>query len=62
MTQPTEVVKWQTSQDGLDRLWQTTGPGPKPGTDEVLVEIHAVSLNYRDTEGECLDIAAGDVQ
>jgi NADPH:quinone reductase-like Zn-dependent oxidoreductase len=54
MTQPAGVTKWQTSQDGLDRIWQTSGPVPKPGKDEVLVEIHAVSLNYRDTEGEYL--------
>lgn len=26
---------------------------PAPGAGEVLVEIHAVSLNYRDVEGKC---------
>lgn len=25
---------------------------PAPGPHEVLVEVHAVSLNYRDVEGE----------
>ncbi|KAI1613136.1 alcohol dehydrogenase [Exophiala viscosa] len=50
MAAPTEVVKWQTSQDELDHLWKTTGPIQEPGRCEVLVEIHAVSLNYRDTE------------
>lgn len=46
------VIRWESSQDGLGNLVQTTGPIPTPGKDEVLVEIHAVSLNYRDSEGE----------
>ncbi|KAK5242244.1 hypothetical protein LTS03_006200 [Exophiala xenobiotica] len=50
MSLPGEVHKWQASQDGLENLTRSTGPMPKPGKDEVLVEIHAVSLNYRDTE------------
>ena len=62
MAPPTEVNKWQTSQDGLDHLWKTTGPIQGPGTCEVLVEIHAVSLNYRDTEGEFVEVARGDLQ
>lgn len=44
--------KWITAQDGLDKLTLQDAPAPDPpGTDEVLVEIKAVSLNYRDTEG-----------
>ncbi|EXJ81708.1 alcohol dehydrogenase [Capronia coronata CBS 617.96] len=50
MTKPGEVTKWLASQDGLQNLTKTTGPLPTPGKDEVLVEIHTVSLNYRDTE------------
>ncbi|OLN91629.1 Zinc-type alcohol dehydrogenase C1773.06c-like protein 2 [Colletotrichum chlorophyti] len=46
----TEVQRWQTRQDGLDKLFLTTGTFPKPGKGEVLVKINAVSLNYRDTE------------
>ncbi|KAK5207995.1 hypothetical protein LTR96_006252 [Exophiala xenobiotica] len=52
MSLPGEVHKWQASQDGLENLTRSTGPMPTPGKDEVLVEIHAVSLNYRDTEVE----------
>lgn len=44
--------QWQTRQDGLDRIFQTTGPVPKAGDGEVLVRVKTVSLNYRDTEGE----------
>lgn len=43
--------QWKTRQDGLDKVFQTTGPVPKPGDGEVLVRIKTVSLNYRDTEG-----------
>ena len=46
-----EIQQWKTLQDGLDNVFMTTTPMPKPGRDEVLVEIHAVSLNYRDPEG-----------
>ncbi|KAJ3563535.1 hypothetical protein NPX13_g8161 [Xylaria arbuscula] len=46
------MKQWVTNQDGLDklRLIEVTEPTElKEG--EVLVEIHSVSLNYRDTEG-----------
>lgn len=43
--------RWQTRQDGLDKIFQSTGPVPVPGEGEVLVRVKAVSLNYRDTEG-----------
>ncbi|GME46229.1 putative zinc-binding dehydrogenase [Neofusicoccum parvum] len=46
----TQIRQWQTLQDGLDKVYQSTAPLPTPGKDEVLVEIRAVSLNYRDTE------------
>lgn len=44
--------KWQTRQDGLDKVFQVTETVPKPGPGEVLVRVKSVSLNYRDTEGE----------
>lgn len=45
------VKQWLTSLDGLDKLRQTVAPMPSPGPGQVLVEVHAVSLNYRDIEG-----------
>lgn len=51
MAQPSEIRQWTTSQDGLDTLKLQTAPFPEPGKKEVLVKIHTVSLNYRDTEG-----------
>ncbi|KAJ9352760.1 putative alcohol dehydrogenase [Paecilomyces variotii] len=47
---PTTIKQWVTAQDGLDNLRMTEADMPVPGDKEVLVEIHAVSLNYRDTE------------
>lgn len=44
--------QWKTRQDGLDKVFQTTGPVPQPGQGQVLVRIKTVSLNYRDTEGK----------
>ncbi|PYI13079.1 putative alcohol dehydrogenase [Aspergillus japonicus CBS 114.51] len=44
------IQQWTTPLTGLDSLRQTTAPQPTPGPNEVLVEIHAVSLNYRDIE------------
>ncbi|GAD99161.1 alcohol dehydrogenase, zinc-containing, putative [Paecilomyces variotii No. 5] len=46
----TTVKQWVTAQDGLDNLQMTQADMPTPGDTEVLVEIRAVSLNYRDTE------------
>lgn len=48
---PSTVKQWVTAQDGLDKLRMAEADMPTPGDKEVLVEIHAVSLNYRDTEG-----------
>lgn len=47
-----EIQKWQTLQDGLDGLARATAPMPAVPLpeDHVLVKIHTVSLNYRDTE------------
>lgn len=45
------VRQWRTLQDGLDNIFMVTAPMPNPGRDEVVVEIHAVGLNYRDPEG-----------
>ncbi|KAL2261701.1 hypothetical protein VTK26DRAFT_3574 [Humicola hyalothermophila] len=50
MAEQQQVQQWLTQQDGLDQLKRGTASMPKPGKDEVLVEIRAVSLNYRDTE------------
>lgn len=47
-----EIKQWITSQDGIDKLTLSTAPAQMPGDQEVLVKILAVSLNYRDTEGQ----------
>ncbi|KAF2689830.1 NAD(P)-binding protein [Lentithecium fluviatile CBS 122367] len=47
---PRRVKRWLTGQDGLDKLRLDEVECPEPGEDEVLVEVRAVSLNYRDTE------------
>lgn len=51
MTRPQKVRQWLTGQDGLEKLRMADDDCPAPGEDEVLVEVHSVSLNYRDTEG-----------
>ncbi|KAF7548675.1 hypothetical protein G7Z17_g6903 [Cylindrodendrum hubeiense] len=52
MTLPDVNKQWTTAQDGLDKLQFTEGKVPEPKDGEVLVKVLAVSLNYRDTEGE----------
>lgn len=47
---PQQIKQWFTEQDGLDNLHFGTGELPAPQDGQVLVKIHAVSLNYRDTE------------
>ncbi|BCS15736.1 hypothetical protein ALUC_70969S [Aspergillus luchuensis] len=46
------LTQWTTPLTGLSSLTKSTTniPIPTPGDHEVLVEIHAVSLNYRDVE------------
>jgi NADPH:quinone reductase-like Zn-dependent oxidoreductase len=39
---------WQIPSFGIDSLELVERPTPEPGPGEVLVKIHAVSLNYRD--------------
>jgi NADPH:quinone reductase-like Zn-dependent oxidoreductase len=39
---------WQFSSFGIDSLELVERPTPQPGPGEVLVRVHAVSLNYRD--------------
>lgn len=51
---PNVVQQWLSRQDGLEKLARGTAPMPTAGEGEVLVEIKAVSFNYRDTEGESL--------
>jgi len=51
MATPQQITQWVTNQDGLDNLKQETVSMPQPtGDDQVLVKIHTVALNFRDTE------------
>ncbi|KAI0393727.1 hypothetical protein F5Y17DRAFT_466719 [Xylariaceae sp. FL0594] len=48
-----KMKQWVTKQDGLDKLRLVEVPEPQESDlkeGEVLVKIHRVSLNYRDTE------------
>ncbi|KAF2025782.1 NAD(P)-binding protein [Setomelanomma holmii] len=47
---PQKIKQWLTGQDGLDKLRIEEVECPTPKENEVLVEIHSVSMNYRDTE------------
>ncbi|KAL9618249.1 MAG: hypothetical protein Q9160_007019 [Pyrenula sp. 1 TL-2023] len=44
------MKQWISDLSGLANLRQVPADIPSPGEDEVLVEIHTVSLNYRDIE------------
>ncbi|KAI7537261.1 NAD(P)-binding protein [Hortaea werneckii] len=44
------MKQWVTAQNGLDNLRLVEAEKPSPQDGEVLVQINAVSLNYRDTE------------
>ncbi|KAE8150809.1 hypothetical protein BDV25DRAFT_129291 [Aspergillus avenaceus] len=44
------IQQWTTPLKGVDSLQLGEAPKPAPGKGEVLVEIRAVSLNYRDVE------------
>jgi NADPH:quinone reductase-like Zn-dependent oxidoreductase len=39
---------WQIQSFGIDQMVLAELPQPRPGPGEVLVKVHAVSLNYRD--------------
>jgi NADPH:quinone reductase-like Zn-dependent oxidoreductase len=39
---------WQISSFGVEKLEFTDRPTPEPGPGQVLVKIHAISLNFRD--------------
>ena len=39
---------WQIQSFGIDQLALADLPQPRPGRGEVLLKVHAVSLNYRD--------------
>jgi NADPH:quinone reductase-like Zn-dependent oxidoreductase len=39
---------WQIGSFGVEKLEFTERPTPEPGPGQVLVRIHAISLNYRD--------------
>ncbi|MBV8841228.1 MAG: NAD(P)-dependent alcohol dehydrogenase [Bryobacterales bacterium] len=43
-----KVYEVQTGSTGLDGLRRAERPQPKPGPQQVLIRIHAASLNYRD--------------
>jgi NADPH:quinone reductase-like Zn-dependent oxidoreductase len=42
------MLAWQISSFGVDSLEVVERPTPAPGPGEVLVAVHAISLNYRD--------------
>ena len=46
------MKQWFSDLSGLAGLKQIDADIPEPQADEVLVEMHTVSLNYRDIEGE----------
>jgi NADPH:quinone reductase-like Zn-dependent oxidoreductase len=50
--------QWTTAFDGIDKLKFTEGKVPQPKDGEVLVKVLAVSLNYRDVEGEFAPLRA----
>lgn len=47
----TAIKQWTTPLKGVSSLQQTEAPAQAPQKGEVLVDIQAVSLNYRDVEG-----------
>jgi NADPH:quinone reductase-like Zn-dependent oxidoreductase len=46
------MKQWTTEQNGLEKLQFGEAERPTIKDGEVLVQIKAVSLNYRDTEGK----------
>jgi NADPH:quinone reductase-like Zn-dependent oxidoreductase len=47
---PQQIQQWVTEQNGLDNLRLEQGILPTPQDGQVLVKIHCVALNFRDTE------------
>ena len=47
----TSIQQYISHFDGLDGLEKLETQIQSPASGEVLVEIHSVSLNYRDMEG-----------
>jgi NADPH:quinone reductase-like Zn-dependent oxidoreductase len=48
MTQENPVQQWQIPAFGIESLTLVEKPTAQPGPGQVLVRIHAISLNYRD--------------
>lgn len=49
---PKTMRQWITDYTGVQNLKQETAAVPQPGEGEVLVKIHAISINFRDVEGQ----------
>jgi NADPH:quinone reductase-like Zn-dependent oxidoreductase len=45
----TTMQRWELSAFGREVLSLVSVPRPVPGADEVLVEVEAVPLNFRDS-------------
>ena len=52
MSTQKQMKQWVTTQDGLQTLEVEETAIPIPQEGEVLVKINAVSLNFRDIEGD----------
>ncbi|KAF7889121.1 hypothetical protein EAF00_009421 [Botryotinia globosa] len=50
MSLPNINKQWTTQQSGIQDLTLGSSTVPTPGDGQVLVKIHTVALNYRDTE------------
>ena len=42
------MIAWELAGRGIESLAQMERPDPEPGPGQVLVRVHAVSLNHRD--------------